>query len=153
LSPTKEWTTKNTRPGSCERGFVRPEDIRLTRMVLMKCVMQTWLPAANALLKMMILHLPSTCTAKKYHVENLYEGPSDDVYANVIRECDPNGPLMLYVSKMIPASNESEHFFAFVRVFSCIVSPSMKVFSSFGPVLKIAIFDKNGGVQALILYP
>nr|GEZ98128.1 polypyrimidine tract-binding protein homolog 2 isoform X3 [Tanacetum cinerariifolium] len=26
------------------------------------------------------------------------------------------------------------------------------VFSSFGPVLKIAIFDKNGGVQALILY-
>ncbi|XP_071732615.1 polypyrimidine tract-binding protein homolog 2 isoform X2 [Rutidosis leptorrhynchoides] len=27
------------------------------------------------------------------------------------------------------------------------------VFSSFGPVLKIAMFDKNGGVQALIQYP
>ncbi|GJY18251.1 helicase and polymerase-containing protein TEBICHI, partial [Tanacetum coccineum] len=40
---------------------------------------------AYALLEMMILHLPSPCTAKKYHVENLYEGPSDDVYANAIR--------------------------------------------------------------------
>ncbi|GKC03368.1 helicase and polymerase-containing protein TEBICHI isoform X1 [Tanacetum coccineum] len=193
--------------------FIRPEDIRLTRMALMKCVMQTWLPAANALLEMMILHLPSPYTAKKYHVENLYEGPSDDVYANAIRKCDPNGPLMFYVGKMIPASNESRHFFAFGRVFSCIVSPSMKVrimgpnyvpgetrdlnvrsvqrtlvwlgqrqvtlvdvplpfnhsfclglskmkrdpelvvFSSFGPVLKIAMFDKNGGVQELIQYP
>ncbi|KAA8533639.1 hypothetical protein F0562_030927 [Nyssa sinensis] len=27
------------------------------------------------------------------------------------------------------------------------------VFSAFGPVLKIAMFDKNGGVQALIQYP
>nr|GEU50271.1 elongation factor 2 [Tanacetum cinerariifolium] len=96
--------------------MLRPEDTRLTRMALMKCVMQTWLHAANALLEMMILHLPSPCTAQKYHVENLYEGPSDDVYANAIRKCDPNGPLMFYVSKMIPISNESGHFFAFGRV-------------------------------------
>ncbi|KAI9100010.1 hypothetical protein K1719_024228 [Acacia pycnantha] len=27
------------------------------------------------------------------------------------------------------------------------------VFSSFGPVQKIAMFDKNGGLQALIQYP
>lgn len=27
------------------------------------------------------------------------------------------------------------------------------MFSSFGPVQKIAMFDKNGGVQALIQYP
>ena len=29
----------------------------------------------------------------------------------------------------------------------------LQVFSSFGPVLKIAMFDKNGGLQALIQYP
>ena len=28
-----------------------------------------------------------------------------------------------------------------------------QVFSAFGPVQKIAMFDKNGGVQALIQYP
>nr|GEW13624.1 reverse transcriptase domain-containing protein [Tanacetum cinerariifolium] len=104
----------------------RREDLRLTRTMLMKCVMQTWLPAANALLEMMKLHLSSLYTAKKYHVENLYEGPSGDVYTNAIRECEPNGPLMFFVSKMIPACNESGHLFAFGLGFSCIVSPSMK---------------------------
>ncbi|PWA67417.1 hypothetical protein CTI12_AA318640 [Artemisia annua] len=85
-----------------------------------------WLPAVN-LLAMMILHLPSPCTAQIYRVENLYDGSSDDVYANAIRNCDPNGPLMFYLSKVIPASNESGRFFAFGRVFSGKVSPGMKV--------------------------
>lgn len=29
----------------------------------------------------------------------------------------------------------------------------MQVFSAFGPVQKIAMFDKNGGLQALIQFP
>lgn len=36
-------------------------------------------------------------TAQKYRVENLYEGPMDDEAANAIRNCDPNGPLMMYI--------------------------------------------------------
>nr|GEW46935.1 probable flavin-containing monooxygenase 1 [Tanacetum cinerariifolium] len=72
LSPTKEWTTKNTGHGSYERGFVQ---------FVYEPIKQTWLPAANALLEMMILHLPSPCTAKKYHVENLYEDVQTDVVA------------------------------------------------------------------------
>ena len=73
--------------------------------------------ALQALLEMMIWHLPSPGVAQKYRVENLYEGPLDDVYATAIRNCDPDGPLMLYVSKMIPASDKGR-FFAFGRVFS-----------------------------------
>ncbi|VAI79898.1 unnamed protein product [Triticum turgidum subsp. durum] len=84
---------------------------------LMKRVMQTWLPASRALLEMMIFHLPSPSKAQRYRVENLYEGPLDDIYANAIRNCDPDGPLMLYVSKMIPASDKGR-FFAFGRVFA-----------------------------------
>ena len=71
----------------------------------------------QALLEMMIWHLPSPAIAQVYRVENLYEGPLDDVYANAIRTCDSAGPLMLYVSKMIPASDKGR-FFAFGRVFS-----------------------------------
>ncbi|KAI3975401.1 hypothetical protein MKX01_004488 [Papaver californicum] len=92
---------------------------------LMKRVMQTWLPAATALLEMMIFHLPSPSTAQKYRVENLYEGPLDDQYANAIRNCDPEGPLMLYVSMLIPASDKGR-FFAFGRVFSGKVSTGSK---------------------------
>ena len=72
---------------------------------------------------MMIWHLPSPATAQVYRVENLYEGPLDDQYANAIRTCDADGPLMLYVSKMIPASDKGR-FFAFGRVFAGTVSGS-----------------------------
>jgi len=58
-------------------------------------VLQAWLPASEALLEMMIWHLPSPDRAQKYRVENLYEGPLDDKYATAIRNCDPTGPLML----------------------------------------------------------
>ena len=74
---------------------VRNEDKELTGKKLMKAVMQAWLPASEALLEMMIWHLPSPDRAQKYRVENLYEGPLDDTYASAIRNCDPNGPLML----------------------------------------------------------
>ena len=81
------------------------------------------LPSSNfssniqALLEMMIWHLPSPAKAQKYRVENLYEGPLDDIYASAIRNCDPNGPLMLYVSKLIPAADKGR-FYAFGRVFA-----------------------------------
>ena len=71
----------------------------------------------QALLEMMIWHLPSPAKAQKYRVENLYEGPLDDIYAAAIRNCDPNGPLMLYVSKLIPAQDKGR-FYAFGRVFA-----------------------------------
>lgn len=69
----------------------------------------------------MIWHLPSPAKAQKYRVDNLYEGPLDDIYASAIRNCDPNGPLMLYVSKLIPAQDKGR-FFAFGRVFAGKVS-------------------------------
>eukprot|EP00246_Nothoceros_aenigmaticus_P000336 TRINITY_DN104_c0_g1_i1.p1 TRINITY_DN104_c0_g1~~TRINITY_DN104_c0_g1_i1.p1 ORF type:complete len:844 (-),score=213.59 TRINITY_DN104_c0_g1_i1:318-2849(-) len=105
---------------------MKGEEKDLMAKHLMKRVMQTWLPASDALLEMMIFHLPSPAKAQRYRVENLYEGPLDDVYANAIRNCDPEGPLMIYVSKMIPASDKGR-FFAFGRVFSGKVATGLKV--------------------------
>jgi len=42
-----------------------------------------------------------------------------------VKNCDPQGPLMMYVSKMVPTSDKGR-FFAFGRVFSGIVSTGMK---------------------------
>ena len=58
-----------------------------------------------------------------YIQRTLYEGPLDIIYANAIGNCDPEGPLMLQVSKMIPASDKEGRFFAFGRVFSGKVAP------------------------------
>ncbi|KAJ4289334.1 translation elongation factor 2 [Collariella sp. IMI 366227] len=93
---------------------------------LLKAVMKTFLPAADCLLEMMIFHLPSPVTAQKYRAEILYEGPPDDEACISIKECNPKGPLMLYVSKMVPALNKSR-FYAFGRVFSGTVHSGLKV--------------------------
>lgn len=44
----------------------------------LQVVMRTWLPAGEALLQMIAIHLPSPVTAQKYRMEMLYEGPHDD---------------------------------------------------------------------------
>lgn len=93
---------------------------------LLKIVMRKFLPAADALLEMMILHLPSPAVAQKYRMETLYEGPHDDESAIAIRDCDPKGTLMLYVSKMVPTSDKGR-FYAFGRVFSGTVRSGLKV--------------------------
>lgn len=43
-----------------------------------QAVMRRWLPAGDALLQMITIHLPSPVTAQKYRCELLYEGPGDD---------------------------------------------------------------------------
>lgn len=40
--------------------------------------MRTWLPAGEALLQMIAIHLPSPVVAQRYRMEMLYEGPHDD---------------------------------------------------------------------------
>jgi len=94
--------------------------------VLLKTVMRKFLPAGDALLEMIVMQLPSPVVAQKYRVENLYTGPMDDKAATAIRNCDPNGPLMMYVSKMVP-TNDKGRFYAFGRVFSGRIQTGQKV--------------------------
>jgi len=93
---------------------------------LLKSVMRKWLPAGDALLMMIAIHLPSPVTAQKYRMEMLYEGPQDDEAAIGIKTCDPAGPLMMYVSKMVPTSDKGR-FYAFGRVFSGLCETGQKV--------------------------
>jgi elongation factor 2 len=93
---------------------------------LLKRVMQKWLPAGDAILDMIVMHLPSPREAQKYRTPMLYEGPDDDECAIAMKNCDPAGPLMMYVSKMVPTS-EKGRFYAFGRVFSGTIAGGMKV--------------------------
>ena len=45
---------------------------------------------------------------------------------SAMASCDPQGPLMMYISKMVPDS-ERDHFYAFGRVFSGTVGTGTKV--------------------------
>merc|ERR1719191_2149553 len=105
---------------------LKGDDKSLTGKPLMKRTMQIWINAADTLLSVIVSKLPSPVVAQKYRVENLYEGPLDDTAANAMRACDPKGPLMMYVSKMVPTSDKGR-FYAFGRVFSGTIATGQKV--------------------------
>jgi elongation factor 2 len=121
------------------------DEKQLTGKPLVKTVMRKWLSASDALLEMIVVHLPSPAAAQKYRVESLYEGPLDDAAANAIRSCDKNGPLMLYISKMIPTPDNAR-FIAFGRVFAGTVRTGMKariMGPNYLPGKKEDLFCKN----------
>jgi len=93
---------------------------------LMKNIFQKWINAAEALLEMIILKLPSPVKAQKYRAAYLYEGPPDDASCTAMKNCDKDGALMIFISKMIP-TNDKGRFYAFGRVFSGTVSTGQKV--------------------------
>jgi len=124
----------------------------LTGKALLKRIMQKWLPAADAILEMIIVHLPSPAKAQSYRVDTLYDGPLDDEAANAIRTCDTseNAPLMMYVSKMIPGADN--RFIAFGRVFSGKIGAGQKVRilgANYEPGKKTDLFLKS--IQRVVI--
>jgi len=107
------------------KGKMKHEELQQEGKPLMKTVMRTWLPAGDAMFLMICIHLPSPVTAQKYRTEMLYEGPNDDPAAIAMKNCDPEGPLMMYISKMVPTSDKGR-FYAFGRVFSGKISTGLK---------------------------
>jgi elongation factor 2 len=112
--------------GECSRRPAQQEERDLEGKALLKVVMRKFLPAGDSLLEMIVVNLPSLATAQRYRIETLYEGPMDDETAIGIRDCNPNGPLVVYISKMEPTSDKG-CFYTFGRVFSGSVRASPKI--------------------------
>jgi len=126
---------RNCMDGNMDAVFKMVESLQLTMKTdekekrgkdLFKCVFQKWINAAEALIEMIIMKLPSPRKAQAYRCAALYEGPQDDVCAKAIKACDPNGALMIFISKMVP-TNDKGRFYAFGRVFSGTVATGQKV--------------------------
>lgn len=65
----------------------------ILKCYLVQAVMRRWLPAGEALLQMITIHLPSPVTAQRYRCDLLYEGPPDDEAAmgktNIVAKAVP----------------------------------------------------------------
>ena len=105
-----------------------PEEMEQPGKKLVKAIMMKFLPAAETLLQMIVMHLPSPKKAQNYRAEMLYSGEAveTDKFYMGIKNCDQEAPLSLYISKMVPTSDKGR-FFAFGRVFSGKVATGSKV--------------------------
>jgi len=119
-------TKLTTADGKAVKDILKADELELEGKPLMKTVMRNWLPAGEAMFQMICIHLPSPVTAQKYRAELLYEGPPDDAACLGIKDCDSEGPLMMYISKMVPTSDKGR-FYAFGRVFSGKCATGQKV--------------------------
>merc|ERR1712133_300346 len=152
----KEQTEKllgklTTASGKLVKDVLKTEEKELEGKPLMKVVMRNWLPAGEAMFQMIVIHLPSPVTAQKYRAELLYEGPSDDAACTGIKNCDTDGVLVMYISKMVPTSDKGR-FYAFGRVYSGKVATGMKariMGPNFVPGKKEDLYEKS--IQRTIL--
>ncbi|KAB0372279.1 hypothetical protein FD755_016071, partial [Muntiacus reevesi] len=94
-------------------NFKKEETAKLIEKLDIKLDSEDKDKEGKPLLKMITIHLPSPVTAQKYHSMG-------------IKNCDPKGPLMMYISKMVPTSDKGR-FYAFGQVFSGLVSTGLKV--------------------------
>merc|ERR1711923_279309 len=140
-----------TADGRLVKDILKHEEKEMEGKPLMKAVMRNWLPVGDAMFQMIVIHLPSPVTAQKYRAELLYEGPPDDEACTGIKNCDPDGPLMMYVSKMVPTSDKGR-FYAFGRVFAGKVATGQKcriMGPNFVPGQKTDLYEKS--IQRTIL--
>jgi U5 small nuclear ribonucleoprotein component len=66
---------------------------------------------------MLVKHIPSPKAAATRKVDHIYTGPKDSMIYKAMKNCDPEGPLMVNVTKLYPKPDCSV-FDAFGRVYS-----------------------------------
>jgi len=96
-----------------------PEDCcKLKGKPLFIEIMQQFLPMDKALLDL-IVNLPSPIQAQQQCASSIYTTNSDhDPCLKSMTECNPDGPIMMYISKMISLDPKSPKTYAYGRVFS-----------------------------------
>ena len=72
---------------------IKGDELDLRGKNLIRKVMKNSINASEALLEMIILHLPSPRAAQKYRTLYLYQGSMDDECTKAMMTCDPNVPV------------------------------------------------------------
>lgn len=132
-----EYLTNSSAPRNYRRHFkklgfdiesIESEENLTKNKDLYKRVFKRLFHLGSTLKHLIAYKLPNPVEAQHYRADVLYSGPleeTDEVYQS-IKRCDPNGPVIFYVTLMIP-SGEGGRFYAFGRIFSGTLRPGQKV--------------------------
>lgn len=105
---------------------LKPSQYKMDPKVLLKLVCEQFFGPSTGFVDMVCQHIPSPAEAAKQKLEQYYTGPLDSKVAESMLNCDQNGPLVLYVSKLFSAP-DAKSFYSFGRVMSGIARPGTEV--------------------------
>ena len=86
-----------------------------------RLIIQKWFPINPCLVAIANNHLPNPVDAQRSRLDLIYSGPLDSETASSIRDCDPNGPLTIFISSIVTTQNS--RYLGFGRVFSGTMHP------------------------------
>lgn len=105
---------------------LKPSQYKTDPKVLLKLVCEQFFGPSTGFVDMVCQHIPSPAEAAKQKLQQHYTGPLDSKVAESMMNCDQNGPLVLYVSKLFSAP-DAKSFYSFGRVMSGIARPGIEV--------------------------
>ncbi len=94
--------------------------------VLLKLVCEQFFGEATGFVDMIVDHVPSALEGTRAKLERYYTGPHDSKIASAISQCDPDGPLVVQITKLLNTS-DAKSFNALGRVMSGTVRTDQAV--------------------------
>jgi elongation factor 2 len=100
-----------------------------------------YFPISNAILDMVVKHLPNPIEAQKYRIKKIWDGDINSKLGKVMLNCDPNGPLIICLSKV---QVDKHGLVATGRIFSGKCTKKAEVFllseNNYETIQRISIF-------------
>ncbi|KAL5333222.1 P-loop containing nucleoside triphosphate hydrolase protein [Aspergillus crustosus] len=105
---------------------LKPSQLRADAKVLLDLVCEQFFGPAAGFVDMVLGHIPSPAEGAKRALERYYTGPLDTKVATAMAKCDPDGPLVVHITKLL-ASPDASHFNSLGRIMSGTARPGLQV--------------------------
>ncbi|GFF38292.1 116 kDa U5 small nuclear ribonucleoprotein component [Aspergillus udagawae] len=105
---------------------LRPSQLKSDARVLLNMVCHEFFGPATGFVDMIVQHIPSPVEGAQRTLDRYYTGPLDTKVAAAMAACDPDGPLVVHVTKLF-TSTDATKFHAFGRVMSGTARPGQPV--------------------------
>lgn len=105
---------------------LKPSQLRSDAKMLLDLVCEQFFGPAGGFVDMVLRHIPSPVEGAKRALDRYYTGPLDTKIATSMVKCDPDGPLMILVTKLL-ANTDASRFNALGRIMSGTARPGQQV--------------------------
>ncbi|OJI97729.1 hypothetical protein ASPVEDRAFT_59378 [Aspergillus versicolor CBS 583.65] len=105
---------------------LKPSQLRSDAKMLLDLVCEQFFGPAGGFVDMVLRHIPSPVEGAKRTLDRYYTGPLDTKIATSMVKCDPDGPLMILVTKLL-ANTDASRFNALGRIMSGTAQPGQQV--------------------------